>query len=292
MDTMVVPNIVQPGIGLDFDFLIKTPNFIPKQTNMTAVKQKINTYVPMDVLYGGQHPEALEAVIKGYASDPHNMPIKRYVGLELGLLFRRRIESIRALAAANQMDTVGQFDRINLEATDERYMYLQENLKFAFRVIKRSVHDVELSSEPVFSDINSLGLLLDLMAKVSYREITSMLFFMLPEQEAEASIERFTASLHLDFAILASLYYIKHPDELSTSKLQELNDFLVDSVHRYGAYTRMMRPKKERRKWSAKADAGESQRAMAEWEAENKFLAESCLLDGMEEWVWDEETNA
>ncbi len=256
---------------------------------MTALKQKINTYVPMDVLYGGKHPEALEAVIQGYANDPQNMPIKRYVELELSLLFRRRIESIKALAAANEIQAVGRLDEIGIELTDERYKYLRENLSFAFRVIKRSL---ESSVEPVFTDSDSLDLLLDLMSKFSYREMTGTLFFMLPKQEAEVVVERFTASLYLDFAILASLYFIEHPAELSTPKLQELNEFLVDSAHQYGAYTRMMRPKKERRKWGATAAAGESQRDIAEWEAENKFLAESCLQDGLDEWVWDENNNA
>lgn len=256
---------------------------------MTALKQKINTYVPMDVLYGDKHPEALEAVIKGYANDPLNMPIKGYVELELSLLFRRRIESIKALAAANEMEAIGRLDEIGIELSDARYKYLRENLNFAFRVIKRSL---ESSAEPVFTDVNSFDLLLGLMSKFSYREMTGTLFFMLPEQEAEVIVERFTASLYLDFAILASLYFIKHPDELSTSKIQELNEFLVDSAQQYGAYTRMMRPKKERRKWNATHAAGETETTIAEWEAENKFLAESCLQDGLDEWVWDENNNA
>lgn len=254
---------------------------------MSALSQRINAFVPMHVYHGGKHhdgsaaddEQALEEVIIEYAQTASS--IDHCAEQALDLLFLRRIQDVQLSLKAGSIGTVDLELNTDLQqlSNDARYTALKENLNFAFRVIKRSSKGLSLTNQDMSIEV-AAKLLIDLTAKLSYREMLATLFIVVPDEVAETSINRFTASLHLDFAITLSLFYLQNSHLLSDAKIAELTTFIAHTAQRYGAYSRMMQPKKERRKYEALPDnlSTEERAALLE---ENYLLAEA----GLQEWA-------
>lgn len=254
---------------------------------MSALSQRINAFVPMHVYHGGKYSDgsatadeqALEEIITGYAQTTSS--IDHYSEQALDLLFLRRIQDVQLSIKAGRIGTIGNELKIDLHQSgdDPRYAVLKENLNFAFRVIKRSAKGLSLTNQEMSIDV-AAKLLVDLTAKLSYREMIATLFIIVPDEVAETSINRFTASLHLDFAITLGLFYLQNNHLLSDTKVAELTTFIAHTAQRYGAYSRMMQPKKERRKYEVLPDNLSAEERVAFME-ENYFLAEA----GLEDWA-------
>ncbi|AEE51886.1 hypothetical protein [Haliscomenobacter hydrossis] len=259
---------------------------------MSALSQRINAFVPMHVYYGGKHPEgsttgdeqALEGRIIGYAHTANS--IEDCAEEALDLLFLRRIQDVQLSIKTGRIGTVDHELNIDLHqlSKDSRYTVLKENMNFAFRVIKRSAKGLSLANQEMSVDV-AAKLLIDLTAKLSYREMLATLFIIVPDEVAETSINRFTASLHLDFAITLGLFYLQNDNLLADAKIAELTTFIAHTAQRYGAYSRMMQPKKERRKYEALPDNLSAEERAAFME-ENYLLAEAGLQDWANNIEW------
>lgn len=240
-----------------------------------------NFILPINVLHRGMtllHTELgkivadLEAMVHQYAQS--SSPIETCANQHLDFLFKTRINALRYFIVHNLRMKQLPDGEVQDAFVEPRFFILKENLAFAFRVVNRSaemliktIEDAELTESAIQDSIGTFE-------GMSYTDFVSALGLLLPSEALQPIVDWLTASLYLDYSISAGLIVLEKRVTLSDEKVNELTTFVAQSAQRFGAHSRMMRPKKQR-------DYQYVGQQDADADPENHFLTEV----GLTEWA-------
>ena len=203
--------------------------------------------------------------------------IKELVNQHMNDLFAYRMLGVKWMQHhPMQIDRDELLGQVDFIGNDQRFDVLGENVKFAirtnFRAVKRFMGESSLSL-----DIANLP---DI-PQVSYTDLISLFNAFAPGSIFDKLLNLLDYSIHTEFGIIANFVIRLERLNITDAKLYALENYVARSAQKFGACARIIAPVKSTMPEVVESNPDE---ITPEWAAEEFMIAESALMDGLEDY--------
>jgi hypothetical protein len=175
-----------------------------------------------------------------------------------------------------QIDIDELLDKLDFIKDNPRFEVLHENLIFAistnFRLVKTFMGESDLGFD--FANLPAIP-------QISYSDLISLLNIFAPGSIFDKLLNLLDYSIHMEFGIIASVVIRMENLDISDAKLYALERYVAKSARKFGAIGRMLHPVKSTMPEVVEPNPDE---ITPEWAAEELMIAESALMDGLEDY--------
>lgn len=248
---------------------------------MLGLNYNVDAFLfPLDAYYTGKNKQdkelsrivsAIEMIVKNFIKSKH--PIELFVNENIDAIFSFRMSSIKWLISnkivINDFDSILEEELTYLKS-DPKFSVLYENVLFAIRTNIRSINSLLRESKSLnpknildFSEIEELP-------EMSFAQLIGS-FAYVPSVVATPLLDWFISSLHIEFGVISTFVIDRERISVETTKVNELSFFIADAAQTFGAITKELKPKTQKKNRNIDSHFSNS------FLVEQEFLAEQDI---------------